>query len=45
MMNMSKSGMIRVLDRGMLMPYCLCQNSIDCFAGAVGEVVVNLMWI
>ena len=36
--------MMRVLDRGSLMKYCLCKYSGDIFAGVVVEVVVNLMY-
>ena len=38
------SGMVGVLDRERLITYSFCCDSIDFFAGALVEVVVNLMW-
>ena len=41
---MSNGGIIRLLDRGKLMPYCFHWDSREFSAGELGNVVVNLMW-
>ena len=42
-MKMINHVIMRVLERGGLMPYCLCWYSREKFSREVGEVVVNLM--
>ena len=41
--NVRNCGMMRVLERGRLIPYCLCRYSRVLLEGAVIEVMVNLM--
>ena len=42
-MSRRKYEMMRLLERGRLIPYCLCWYSREIFVGGVGKVVVNLM--